>query len=87
MPIYKKYVDYFGNEKYPPDQISLLGLIKEYDFDSRNGALEEIKSDIHTLCYLFEEFLESTEEGRKFIKDKVKHYEVNNTYYEEEKCQ
>jgi hypothetical protein len=86
MPIYKKYVDYFGDEKYPPYQISLLSIIKECDFD-KQGTLEEIKSDIHKLHTLFEEFLESTEEGRKFIKEKVECCGINDTYYKEEKCQ
>lgn len=83
MPIYKQYVDYFENKKGKPEQISLLTHIKDYEMDNSVGVIEQVKSDLHILCSLFEEFLESTEEGRKFIKDKVEYYQVNNTYYEE----
>ena len=88
MPIYKQEVDYDGDKIGQAERISLLDIIKEYNLDNDSGGmLENIKYDINKLCFLFEEFLESTEEGKKFIKDKIKYYRMNNIYYEEEQCQ
>lgn len=70
MTIYKDIRE-FENDKEHLVRLNFCEMLDElyYGLHYNSGVVEKTNNRLHCLCEVFEEFLESSEEGRKFLKD------------------
>ena len=81
MPIFKRTKDdrYNAYDDYREEEISLFELLQEDGYYTRDS----VDNGLKRLTNLIYEFLDSTDSGKRFLKDYVKNSTVDADYREE----